>query len=229
MPLEGLRASNTFCVRHDSDTVPAESALGLPLAIIAAGFDDSDQGLKLLTEALEHHDAVIRRHALTALERKQSLKEEQLLAAMADLEPENAARAIRLAARREVPSEALEEALVLATQSSHDFVVVAAVRSLADLEVARALDLFIDLATQHPDPMVREEAVAGLGVLGNEQGLEAVLGACKDKPAIRRRCVVALGAFEGDRVEAALDVLSADRDWQVRQAVAMLRRADSDS
>ena len=35
-------------------------------------------------------------------------------------------------------------------------------------------------------------------------GLPAVLAGCDDKPAIRRRAVLALAAFEGDEVEAAL-------------------------
>jgi HEAT repeat protein len=47
--------------------------------------------------------------------------------------------------------------------------------------------------------------------------LGAVLGALGDKPAIRRRAVVALAAFEGDEVEAALERAAMDNDWQVRQ------------
>src|SRR5205823_6754989 len=47
------------------------------------------------------------------------------------------------------------------------------------------------------DPLVREAAVAALGSLGDPAGLPAVLAACQDKPAIRRRAVLALAAFEG--------------------------------
>jgi HEAT repeat protein len=60
--------------------------------------------------------------------------------------------------------------------------------------------------------------VAALGSLGDPAGLAAVLAACADRPAIRRRAVVALAAFEGPEVEAALEAALADRDWQVRQA-----------
>ena len=42
--------------------------------------------------------------------------------------------------------------------------------------------------------------------------------ATEDKPAVRRRAVLALAPFEGDDVDAALQRALADRDWQVRQA-----------
>jgi len=44
-----------------------------------------------------------------------------------------------------------------------------------------------------------------------------VLAALDDKPAIRRRAAVALAAFEGPEVDAALKRCLDDRDWQVRQ------------
>ena len=64
---------------------------------------------------------------------------------------------------------------------------------------------------------MREAAVAALGSVGDKAGLPAVLAATTDKPAIRRRAVVALAAFEGPEVEAALRRAMDDRDWQVRQ------------
>jgi HEAT repeat protein len=73
-------------------------------------------------------------------------------------------------------------------------------------------------ATGHPDPLVREAAVAALGARGDPATLPAVLAACDDKPAIRRRAVLALAAFEGEAVEARLRVALEDPDWQVRQA-----------
>ena len=42
--------------------------------------------------------------------------------------------------------------------------------------------------------------------------------ATKDKPAVRRRAVLALAPFDGPDVDAALQAALADRDWQVRQA-----------
>ena len=78
------------------------------------------------------------------------------------------------------------------------------------------------------DPLVLEEAVATLGALGDPAGLPVVLAATEGRPALRRRTVAALGGFDGEAVEAALDRLAQDRDWQVRQAVAMLRRPPLD-
>jgi HEAT repeat protein len=42
--------------------------------------------------------------------------------------------------------------------------------------------------------------------------------AASDRPAVRRRAVVALAAFDGPEVDAALRTALRDRDWQVRQA-----------
>jgi HEAT repeat protein len=72
---------------------------------------------------------------------------------------------------------------------------------------------------------VREAAVAARGAIGSERGLAAILAATTDKPAVRRRAVLALAPFEGDDVEAAIDRALGDRDWQVRQAAEDLRRA----
>jgi HEAT repeat protein len=73
-------------------------------------------------------------------------------------------------------------------------------------------------ATGHADPLCREAAVAALGALGAPAGLPAVLAALDDKPAVRRRAVVALAGFDGPEVDVALTRAADDRDWQVRQA-----------
>jgi HEAT repeat protein len=74
------------------------------------------------------------------------------------------------------------------------------------------------LATDHDDPLCREAAVAALGSIGDPAGLPAILTATSDRPAIRRRAVLALAPFDGPDVEAALRRALHDRDWQVRQA-----------
>ena len=66
--------------------------------------------------------------------------------------------------------------------------------------------------------MVREAAVAAPGAIGDGRGLAAILAGCVDKPAIRRRAVLALAPFSGPEVDAALQAALQDRDWQVRQA-----------
>jgi HEAT repeat protein len=82
----------------------------------------------------------------------------------------------------------------------------------------RALAALGRAATDHGDPLVREAAVAALGALGDPSTLPVVLSACDDKPAVRRRAVLALAAFDGEEVEARLRLALTDRDWQVRQA-----------
>lgn len=70
----------------------------------------------------------------------------------------------------------------------------------------------------HPDALCREAAVAALGAIGDPGGLPAILHATQDKPAVRRRAVLALAPFDGPQVDAALERAAGDRDWQVRQA-----------
>jgi HEAT repeat protein len=89
---------------------------------------------------------------------------------------------------------------------------------------ATAIDALRAAATSHTDALVREAAVAALGAIGDPSTLPAVLAACDDKPAIRRRAVLALAAFEGDEVEARLRAALEDHDWQTRQAAEDLLR-----
>ncbi|MEA2716984.1 MAG: hypothetical protein QOI99_1301, partial [Actinomycetota bacterium] len=42
--------------------------------------------------------------------------------------------------------------------------------------------------------------------------------ATSDRPAVRRRAVIALTPFDGPEVDAAMARALEDRDWQVRQA-----------
>ena len=62
-----------------------------------------------------------------------------------------------------------------------------------------------DVGRDHPDPLCREAAVAALGAIGDPGGLPAILHATTDKPAVRRRAVLALAPFEGPEVDAALE------------------------
>ena len=93
-------------------------------------------------------------------------------------------------------------------------------------ERALATDAVARLARatrEHRDALAREAAVAALGALGDRGALPAILAACHDKPAVRRRAVLALAPFEGPDVDAALASALDDRDWQVRQAAEDLR------
>jgi HEAT repeat protein len=86
------------------------------------------------------------------------------------------------------------------------------------------LGALVEIAGTHPDPLCRESAVAALGALGHPAGLPAILGATRDRPAVRRRAVIALAPFDGPEVEDALERAANDRDWQVRQAAEDQRR-----
>ena len=83
---------------------------------------------------------------------------------------------------------------------------------------ARVVAALARAAGAHPDPLVRESAVAGLGAIGDARGLPAILEACGDRPPIRRRAVLALAPFDGAEVDVALARALTDSDWQVRQA-----------
>jgi HEAT repeat protein len=85
--------------------------------------------------------------------------------------------------------------------------------AISDVEI----EMLILQTTEHAEPVVREACAAALGSLGDERGLQAILSACTDKPAVRRRAILALAAFEGDEVDAALSAALEDKDWQVRQ------------
>ena len=82
--------------------------------------------------------------------------------------------------------------------------------------------------TTHDDALVREAAVAALGAIGDPTSLPMVLVACDDKPAVRRRAVLALAAFEGKAVEARLRLALEDRDWQTRTAAEQLLEKSAD-
>ena len=84
------------------------------------------------------------------------------------------------------------------------------------------LTALIAAVESHPEAVVREASAAALGSIGDERGLPAILKACNDKPAVRRRAVLALAPFDGDDVEAALTAALTDKDWQVRQNAEIL-------
>jgi HEAT repeat protein len=97
-------------------------------------------------------------------------------------------------------------------------VVEAAAFAVGETGDRRACPRLSEIARSHPDPLCREAAVAALGAIGDDAGRAAVLAALGDLPAVRRRAVVALAAFSGAQIEAALRERLTDRDWQVRQA-----------
>jgi len=76
-------------------------------------------------------------------------------------------------------------------------------------------------------PLVREAVAGALGALGAEDTLPLVIGLTRgEKPAVRRRAVVALAAFDDPSADAAIEAALADRDRFVREAAEWLLRED---
>lgn len=180
--------------------------------------------LATVTAHLADPDPAVRDAALGALDRAGALTDGHLAAAVADPSPVVRRRAALLIATR--PGTPLDALLDDADAS----VVEVAAWACGEHEVVgdTTLERLIALATAADDALVREAAAAALGAIGDPRGLPAILAACDDKPAVRRRAVLALAPFDGDEVEAAIDRALTDRDWQVRQAAEDLRRASGE-
>ena len=164
--------------------------------------------------ALADPDPVARELALGALDRLDTLTPEELQTALADPAVAVRRRAVQLAAAR--PGTNL---LLSLADPDPTVVEVAAWAAGEHVQVPDpVLHRVCALATDAADALVREAAVAALGAIGDVRGLAAILAGCTDKPAIRRRAVLALAPFDGPEVEAALAAARDDRDWQVRQA-----------
>jgi HEAT repeat protein len=174
-------------------------------------------------EALADADPVTRELALGATLRLGVLTDADLHAALADAAPSVRRRAAMIAGQR--PSVSLR-AVLLDTDVT---VAEAAAWACGEQVVVDddVLDTLIDLGVSAPDALVREACVAALGAIGDPRGLPTILHGCVDKPAVRRRAVLALAPFDGDSVDAALQAALTDRDWQVRQAAEDIVRAST--
>lgn len=178
--------------------------------VIAAGF----AGDKVTAdEFLGHHDPAIRASALRALHRMGSLDADTLARFLTDADAE---------VRRTVAELSVGYRAVRVTPliDDHDvFVAEMAAWSLGEHDdlTDDELALLIDRTTAHPQALVREACAAALGSIGDPRGLPAILAACTDKPAVRRRAVLALAPFDGPEVDEALRRALDDADWQVRQ------------
>jgi len=165
----------------------------------------------------------VRALALGALERLDALDDDTLAAALRD--PEVAVR--RRAAEVAATHPAVD--LVGGLHDPDERVVEVAAWACGEHESRRdeIVERLVELAGSAAEPLVRESAVAALGAIGDERGRAAIIAGCDDKPAVRRRAVLALAPFIGDDIEATIDRALVDRDWQVRQAAEDLRRAQS--
>jgi HEAT repeat protein len=184
-----------------------------------------------------------------ALSRLGQLTHEVALAGLADSDTKVVRRVIECIARQTPEAGALDTALVELLLSGPDVVAETAAWALGERhqptddqptddqptddeqEAASApagiVSALITATTHHEDALVRESAAAALGAIGDPLGLPAILIATQDKATVRRRAVLALAAFDGPEVHAALIRAREDRDWQVRQAAEDLLAGSS--
>lgn len=184
--------------------------LGRRFEVIRAGFaGDVDTARAALVDP----DDLVRVSGLRALERIGVLSPAELDVAAVDSSAEVRRAVAEIAAKH---SDVDIRALV---DDGDKFVAEMAAWALGERPhpTDGEIDLLIDRATSHTEVIVREACAASLGSIGDPRGLPAILAACRDKPAVRRRAVLALAPFEGPEVEAALRAALEDRDWQVRQ------------
>jgi HEAT repeat protein len=182
--------------------------------------------------ALDDPEGSVRATAYGALARAGVLGDDDLERAVQDPDPAVRRRAAEATAAAP-PPQATRFLLILLDDDESMVVEVAAwacgevvaaegEEQAAEGDRAAVVERLATLVHDHGDPLVREAAVAALGSIGDRAGLEAILAATSDKPAVRRRAVLALAPFEGAEVDAALTRALSDRDWQVRQAAEVL-------
>jgi HEAT repeat protein len=182
------------------------------------------------TAALRDRSATVRASALGALVRMKKAKPADLLTGMGDDAPEVRRRACELVTRPESASlvagpgrAQLIDALIRVLADPDPFVAETAAFALGEIpDLAEGRGTVVcalaKMTGGHPDALCREAAVAALGAIGDPGGLEAILVATSDKPAVRRRAILALAPFDDPRVDEVLRRAGQDRDWQVRQA-----------
>jgi HEAT repeat protein len=184
-------------------------------AVIQSGFN-GDIATAQAGLVSEHAD--VRASAIRSLHRLNELTADHLLLAIADSDPEVRRTAVEFSAPfHDVSIQHLID-------DADVFVAEMAAWSLGERVPVSDEELqhLINRTTSHDEPVVREACAAALGSIGDERGLPAILIACGDKPAVRRRAVLALAPFEGEEVDAALQRALEDRDWQVRQNAEIL-------
>lgn len=179
-------------------------------SVVEAGYQGEDE---LVDRALTDPAPGQRVLALGALNRLGRLNARHLAGAAGDSAAPVRRRAAELAAGGHL-------AVALSLLDDHDPTVAeTAAWAIGELPAGpESVHRLVAMVRDHDDALCREAAVAALGALGDEAGLDAILRATSDKATVRRRAVIALAPFSGPAVETALTAALDDRDWQVRQA-----------
>lgn len=184
-------------------------------AAVLAGHRGDEAAARAL---LDDDEPDVRAAAMGALARMQVLAPPDVTGALADRDARVRRRACEVAAA--LAGKEVVPRLRSLLDDPDPWVVEMAAWALGEHGAAAgtAVEELSGVAAGHPDPLCRESAVAALGAIGDRRGLSAILGATTDRPAVRRRAVIALAPFSGPEVDAALEAALGDRDWQVRQA-----------
>ena len=178
------------------------------LDVVLASYDgNADTALAAIVSS----DPKVRASGLFALHSLNKLNHEMLSDALSDSDSAVRRRACELACSYPKLS------LSIVLEDPDPFVVEMALWALGEREETSDLSKICEIASNHPEALVREAAVASIGAIGDRAGLETVIAALNDRPNVRRRAAVALAAFEGEEVTRALQAAAKDRDWQTRQ------------
>ena len=186
-------------------------------AALAGHTGDADAARGLLQD----DRPAVRATALGALLRLGAATADDVSAALGDADPEVRRRACQVA----ITMPGVDLTPMLGDPDPGVVEVAAWALGERGAGSAGAVEVLAAVALGHDDPLCREAAVAALGAIGDDRGVPAILAATRDRPAIRRRAVIALAPFSGPEVDAALERALEDRDWQVRQAAEDLRDA----
>ncbi|HEY5265333.1 MAG TPA: HEAT repeat domain-containing protein [Acidimicrobiales bacterium] len=171
----------------------------------------------------------VRHHilALRGLTRRSLMTSDLWQQALRDGDVEIRRESLQLLAHDEVNDSNVLGDVVRLLGDEDALVVDAAAFALGEHLFDGAVLELCEVAANHEDARCRESAIASLGSIGDDRARLTILNALKDKPAIRRRAIVALSNFEGPDIEAALLEAGEDRDWQVRSAVTQLRNQEN--
>lgn len=208
----------------DADTVATRAR-----EVVLAGYTGDDA---VIRAALSDADPSVRARAVSASARLGRRTVADRVRQLRDEAVEVRRRACELEVRAPRRSTRVEAALIERLSDPDPLVVVAAAEALGEVRTRLGVGPLAATAGAHDDARCREAAIAALGAIGADDGLDAVLAGLEDKPAVRRRAVVSLAAFSGERVEQALARALDDRDWQVREvarALLAVEVADTDA
>lgn len=175
---------------------------------------------------LDHPEAAVRRLAVAACERLDQDAAAGVVAGCLAGDPDPTVRAAAAEVLGRCGPAALEA--VWAARTDPDARVVEAVaHALGELSAPAALDWLVERARTDDDPLVQEASVAALGAIGDARALPTLVDlAASGAPQLRRRAVVALTAFEGPEVDAALSRARLDRNPMVREVAEMAGGGD---